>query len=98
MEFLADDYDCSKSNVWLSIHWVEDVLSADGRFQLSGKKALQDNESQTDESPMDAPQTVAIDVTEHRIERPKKAGRLLFRQEKESYSTEYIKGADYCER
>ena len=73
MESLADDYDCVKSSVWRSIHWVEDVLSADGRFQLPGKKALQNNETQTDDSPMDAPKTVAIDVTEHRIERPKKS-------------------------
>jgi predicted DNA-binding protein YlxM (UPF0122 family) len=62
MESIADDYDCSKSSVCRSIHWVEDVLSADGRFQLPGKKALQDDE----------PKTVAIDVMEHRIERPKK--------------------------
>jgi len=73
MESIADDYDCSKSAVCRSIHWVEDVLSADGRFQLPGKKALQDDETQTDASHIAAPKTVAIDVTEHRIERPKKS-------------------------
>jgi len=73
MESIADDYDCSKSAVCRSIHWVEDVLSADGRFQLPGKKALQENETQTVESNITAPKTVAIDVTEHRIERPKKS-------------------------
>jgi predicted DNA-binding protein YlxM (UPF0122 family) len=62
MESIADDYDCHKSSVCRSIHWVEDVLSADGRFQLPGKKVLQDDE----------PKTVAIDVMEHPIERPKK--------------------------
>jgi transposase/predicted DNA-binding protein YlxM (UPF0122 family) len=62
MESIADDYDCDKSSVCRSIHWVEDVLSADGRFQLPGKKALQEEE----------PKTVVIDVMEHRIERPKK--------------------------
>jgi predicted DNA-binding protein YlxM (UPF0122 family) len=67
MESIGDDYDCSKSAVCRSIHWVEDVLSADGRFQLPGKKALQDDETKTV-----APKTVAIDVMEHRIERPKK--------------------------
>jgi len=72
MESIADDYDCSKSAVCRSIHWVEDVLSADGRFQLPGKKALQENEAQTVESNITAPKTVAIDVTEHRIERPQK--------------------------
>lgn len=63
MESIADDYDCSKSAVCRSIHWVEDTLSADGRFQLPGKKALQNGE----------PKAVAIDVTEHPIERPKKS-------------------------
>ena len=77
MESLADDYDCSKSSVWRSIHWVEDVLSADGRFQLPCKKALQNNETQTDDSPMDTLKTAAIDVTEHRIERPKKSRKTI---------------------
>jgi len=73
MESIADDYNCSKSAVCRSIHWVEDVLSADGRFQLPGKKALQYDETQTVESHRAALKTVAIDVTEHRIERPKKS-------------------------
>jgi hypothetical protein len=63
MESIADDYHCSKSSVFRSIHWVEDVLSADGRFQLPGKKALQE----------DAPKTAAIDVMAHPIERPPKS-------------------------
>jgi len=62
MESIADDYDCSKSSVCRSIHWVEDVLSADGRFQLPGKKTLQDEE----------PKMVVVDVTEHPIQRPQK--------------------------
>ena len=45
MESIADEYDCSKSSVCRSIHWVEDTLSADGRFQLPGKKALQEDEA-----------------------------------------------------
>ena len=67
MESIGDDYNCSKSAVCRSIHWVENTLSADGRFQLPGKKALQEEETKTV-----APKTVAIDVMEHRIERPKK--------------------------
>ena len=63
MESLADDYDCSKSAICRSIQWVEDVLSADGRFQLPGKESLQEGD----------PKTMAIDVTEHPIERPKKS-------------------------
>jgi predicted DNA-binding protein YlxM (UPF0122 family) len=70
MESIADDYDCCKSTICRSIHWVEDTLTADGRFQLPGKKALQDSESN-----QAAPKTVAIDVMEHRIERPKKNKR-----------------------
>jgi hypothetical protein len=61
MEYIAIDYGCSKSTVSRSIKWVEETLSADGRFQLPGKKALQDGEFKE----------VAIDVTEHPINRPK---------------------------
>jgi len=63
MESIADDYNCSKSSVCRSVHWVEDTLSADGRFQLPGKNALQDN---------DDVKTVAVDVMEHPMERPQK--------------------------
>jgi predicted DNA-binding protein YlxM (UPF0122 family) len=67
MESIADDYDCSKSTISRSIHWVEATLSADGRFQLPGKQALQDDETI---------KTVAVDVTEHPIERPKKNKKI----------------------
>ena len=65
MERIGMSYGCAKSTVSRSINWVEDTLSADGRFQLPGKAALQENDVKT----------VAIDVTEHRIERPKKNRR-----------------------
>jgi predicted DNA-binding protein YlxM (UPF0122 family) len=71
MESIADDYDCSKSSVCRSIHWVEDVLSADGRFQLPGKKALEAKE-QEELSGQEPIKMVAVDVMEHPIERPKK--------------------------
>ena len=71
-ESIADDDDCSKSSVCRSIHWVEETLSADGRFQLPGKQALQEEE----------PKTVAIDVTEHPIERPKKSRKTTIRARK----------------
>jgi predicted DNA-binding protein YlxM (UPF0122 family) len=67
MESIADDYNCSKSTICRSITWVEDTLSADGRFQLPGKKALQEEENI---------KTVAVDVMEHRIERPKKNKKI----------------------
>ena len=62
MENIAIDFGCSKCTVFRAIRWVEEALSADGRLQLPGKKALQDGE----------PKTVAIDVTEQPVERPKK--------------------------
>jgi hypothetical protein len=62
MESIGVDYGCAKSSVCRAINWVENTLSADGQFQLPGKQALQDGTLKT----------VAIDVTEHPIERPKK--------------------------
>ena len=66
MERIGMSYGCAKSSVSRSINWVEDTLSADGQFQLPDKAALQDGMIKT----------VAIDVTEHRIERPKKNRRI----------------------
>jgi predicted DNA-binding protein YlxM (UPF0122 family) len=71
MESITDAYNFSKSSVCHSIHWVEDVLSADGRFQLPGKKALQAKEQVREEEQTEI-QTVAVDVMEHPIERPQK--------------------------
>ena len=66
MERIAMTYGCSKSSVSRSITWVEDSLSADGRFQLPGRQALQDGKIKT----------VAVDVMEHPVERPKKNRRI----------------------
>jgi hypothetical protein len=66
MEHIAIDYGCSKSTVSRSITWVEQSLSADGQFQLPGKQALQDGEVKT----------IAVDVTEHPINRPKKNRKI----------------------
>jgi predicted DNA-binding protein YlxM (UPF0122 family) len=68
MESIADDYDCSKSSVSRSITWVEKALAADGQFQLPGKEALQEEAQQDSEEV----KTVAVDVTEHPINRPEK--------------------------
>jgi hypothetical protein len=65
MEHISLDFGCSKSTVSRSIAWVEDTLSVDGRFQLLGKQALTEGKMKT----------VAVDVTEHPIERPKKSRR-----------------------
>jgi predicted DNA-binding protein YlxM (UPF0122 family) len=67
MESIGDDYDCSKSTIHRSITWVEEVLAADGQFQLPGKEALQEEAQQDNEEI----ETVAVDVTEHPINRPK---------------------------
>jgi hypothetical protein len=62
MERIGQDFGVAKSVVSRAITWVENTLSADGQFQLPGKQALQAG----------TPKTVAIDVTEHPIERPQK--------------------------
>jgi hypothetical protein len=59
METIGDEFDRSKSTICRYIVWVEDTLSADGRFQLPGKIALQEDDVKT----------VGIDVMEHPIER-----------------------------
>jgi len=67
MEHLAFDYNTVKSYIHKSIEWVENTLIRSGAFRLPGKKALL-VEGQT-------PKTVAVDVTESPIERPKKNRR-----------------------
>ena len=64
MEHLAYEYETVKSYICTSIEWVEDTLIRDGTFRLPGKKALIEGEHK--------PKTIAIDVTESPIERPKK--------------------------
>jgi hypothetical protein len=65
MEHIGIDFDTSKSTVSRSVEWVENVLTAENQFQLPGKQALQD----------DPIKVVAVDVTEHPINRPKKNRR-----------------------
>jgi hypothetical protein len=67
LEHLAYEYNTVVSNVHKAIEWVENTLIADGRYHLPGKKVLMDDEKK--------PRAVAIDVTEHPIERPKKNRR-----------------------
>ena len=65
MEHIAADFGCSKSSVCRSVTWTEETLAADGRFPLPGKQALQEGEVKT----------VAVDGTEHPINRPQKNRR-----------------------
>jgi hypothetical protein len=69
MEHLAYEYDTVKSAVHKAIVWVENTLIAESTFSLPGKKALVAGEQK--------PRTVAIDVTESPIERPKKNRRSI---------------------
>jgi hypothetical protein len=65
LEHLAYDYNTVKSYIHKVIVWVEDTLIQDGTFRLPGKKSLLGGQEK--------PRVVAIDVTEHPIERPKKS-------------------------
>jgi hypothetical protein len=50
------------------IVWIENALLQDGTFCLQGKKVLQNPDSPY--------QSVAVDVTEHPVERPKKNKKI----------------------
>ena len=65
MEHLAYEYNTVVSNIHKVIEWVEDTLIRNGTFRLPGKKTLIAEEHK--------PRTIAIDVTESPIERPKKS-------------------------
>jgi len=67
-EHIAADYHCNRSTIYRTIRWVEETLSADPRFQLLGKAALQEEETI---------KTIAVDVTEHPIVRPKKTKKSI---------------------
>ena len=64
MAHLAFDFDVAKSTVSDTITLVENTLIQNGTFHLPGKKALLEKEN--------AGRTLAVDVTESPIERPKK--------------------------
>jgi predicted DNA-binding protein YlxM (UPF0122 family) len=65
MAHIAYDFGVSKSTVSDTIVLVENDLIREGRFHLPGKKALLSKEN--------AGRKLAVDVTESRIERPKKS-------------------------
>ena len=64
MEHLAYDYNTVVSNIHKAITWAENILIQHEEFRLPGKKALIEGEQK--------PRVVAIDVTAHTVERPKK--------------------------
>jgi hypothetical protein len=77
MEHFAYEYNTVVSHIHDEIVWIENALLQDGIFCLQGKKVLQN---------LDSPYTaVAVDVTEHPVERPKKTKKLVQRKEKTTY-------------
>jgi hypothetical protein len=62
---LGQDWDINESTAYRIIRRVEDTLIKSGMFALPGKKALTEADSEIE--------TIVIDVTEHQVERPKKA-------------------------
>ena len=61
---IAQDWCLAESTICNTIRRVEDILIKDARFHLPGKKAFEDEENPVVQ--------IAMDVTEIRIERPKK--------------------------
>ena len=61
---IAQDWCLAESTICKTIRRVEDILIKDARFHLLGKKAFEDEENPVVQ--------IAMDVTEIRIERPKK--------------------------
>ncbi|GHT22792.1 hypothetical protein FACS189419_05860 [Planctomycetales bacterium] len=71
---LAFDFGGAKSTVSDTILLVENALIQNETFHLPGKKALLSKEN--------GGRTLAVDVTESPIERPKKTEKMVLRQEK----------------
>ena len=63
----GQDWEINESTAYRIIRRVEDMLIQSGLFALSGKKKLIEPDSEI--------KTIVIDVTEHEVERPKKAVR-----------------------
>jgi hypothetical protein len=68
MEHLAYEYDTVVSHIHNEIVWIENALIQDGTFRLAGKKVLQNPDSPH--------RTIAVDATEHPVERPKKNKKI----------------------
>ena len=75
MQHIAFDYGVSKTAIWKSIRWVEEILIKSKEFALPSKRKLLENSSV---------QAVLIDATECEIERPKKNKKSITRAKKRS--------------
>ena len=69
MTFTVYEYNTVVSNIHKVIEWVEDSLIRCGTFRLPGKKTLVTEDQK--------PRTIAIDVTESPIKRPKKSSKSI---------------------
>jgi transposase len=78
MAHLGYDFGISKSTVSDIIALVENVLIRSGAFRLPGKKALL--------SAQNTGRTLAVDVTESPIERPKKKQKIWYSGKKKEHS------------
>jgi Helix-turn-helix of DDE superfamily endonuclease len=76
---IAKSYGVSESSCWETVRWVENTLIKSGDFTLPGKKQLLKSDVEFD--------VILIDASETSIERPKKAKKTLFWQEKESHAS-----------
>ena len=68
---IAQSWGTSEATVCRTVRRVEDKLALCGYAHLSGKKSLEADE--------DAPELIAVDVSESAIERPKKTEGVLQR-------------------
>ena len=73
MQHIAFDYGVSKTAIWKSIRWAEDILIKSMAFSLPSKRRLLNENSV---------KAVLIDATECEIERPKKNRRFITRTRK----------------
>lgn len=75
---ISTNWGISESTVCRIVHWVEDMLMQTGRFRLPGKRQLVHG--------FNRPSVVIVDVTETRIERPKRRQRSFY-SGKQKYHT-----------
>jgi DDE superfamily endonuclease/Helix-turn-helix of DDE superfamily endonuclease len=75
---ISTNWGISESTVCRIVHWVEDKLMQSGQFRLPGKQQLVRG--------FDTPSVILIDVTETRIERPKRRQRAFY-SGKQKYHT-----------
>ncbi|MDZ7955377.1 IS5 family transposase [Nostoc sp. DedQUE09] len=81
---IASDWQVSEATVCRTVHWLENILVNSGRFRLRGKKSLL--------TASQKPKTVAMDVTESPIERPKYGQKHFFsgKQKRHTLKSQFV--------